>query len=942
MTESIPRSHPYAPFVHLVQKPARYLGGEMGQVVKSAGSVDISVCLTFPDIYDIGMSHLGTRILYKLLNDHPRIACERAFTPWVDMEAQLRQRGLPLLSLESARPLAEFDVLGFSLQFELTFTNVLTILDLAGLPLRAADRAEDAPLILGGGPVATHPEAAAPFFDAFLIGDAEERLPTLLLEWAADRAAGVTRREALIRMAAGGGVYVPALYETELCERSGLEIVSQPTDPRVPPVVDRAFVADLNKHPFPADSPIAAAEAIFDRLSVEIARGCTEGCRFCQAGMIYRPVRERDPDAIVDTIVEALDRTGYDEASLTALSTADYSCIDPLIRKVMSRLRDRRVSLGVSSLRAYGLSEPILDEIRSVRATGLTFAPEAGTQRMRDIVNKNVSEADIAASAHRVFSRGWKRMKLYFMIGLPLEEPEDVAGIVETASRMRKVGRQYVGRRAEITASVSTHVPKPHTPFQWAAMDAVPDVQQKQRELKDAGRRLRVGVRLHDVRGSYLEGIVARGDRRVADVIEAAWRRGCRFDGWDDQLDFDTWHEVMEAAEGFDPMRYLGTLPVDGGLPWGHIDVGLADGFLAQEWKRTLKGKLSPPCGKPAGDIIHHTNLSDATADTRKLVCYHCGVACDLSEMRSERLRFLDQLGAYEPPGPAMTSEPAVLHDDPTRPPVRADAARPEDLIRYRLRYHKTGLMRLQGHSDILRILPRVFRRAQLPLGYSWGFHPKPLLSFSPATPLGTYSITELVDVSLTEPIDTDTLLLRVNATADPGLDFTEARCVASHEKPAAARLDACDYLLALPGTDAAAVTAAAGRALEAESLPMTVVRKHREKPLDGRPALLLAGQVDRALWPAGLPAPPEGALLHLRMQLNVPAARPRELVETLLGADVAAETVVTRIAFWRRDRDGQLREPMTAPPEPEAPKPKPEATTPAAVANSSHPVRPL
>ena len=916
--------HPYANFVHKVEKPVRYLGGELFQVEKDWATVEVSICLAFPDVYDIGMSHLGTKILYKVLNDRPEIACERAFAPWMDMEKELRERKLPIVSLETMRPLRDFDVIGCSLQFELTFTNVLTILDLSGLALRADQRGEDDPLVIGGGPVATHPEVIAPFFDAFLIGDGEGRLPELLIAYKRDRLSGLGKREALIRMAAAGGVYVPALYEREIDPRSGLLCVTGVVDERVPMKVVRAHVPDINAFPFPDDSPVAAAEAIFDRLSIEIARGCTEGCRFCQAGMIYRPVRERDPNAIVDTIVSAIDKGGYDEASLTALSTADYSCIDPLVKKVMEKLRERRVSLGVSSLRAYGLNESLLDEIRSVRATGLTFAPEAGTQRMRDIINKNVSEEDVTASAHRIFSRGWERMKCYFMIGLPLEHDEDVVGIPETASRLQAIGRKYVGRRAEVTASCSSHVPKPHTPFQWAAMDTVPEIQRKQVLLRDTARQLQVNLKYHDVRGSYLEGIFARGDLRVAEIIEVAFRRGARFDGWDEGLKLDIWLGAMKDSPGFDPTRYLGTLPVDGRLPWDHIDVGLEDGFLSQEWKRATKERLSPPCGKPKGNLLHHTNLRDHEADSRKLVCYHCGVACDLNAMRSERAKFLSSLGAYEPPAPAAPAPITAQGSEPQgqgrrKPPVREDAPKPADLVKYRLRYSKAGLVRLQGHSDMLRIWPRIFRRAGIEVAQSYGFNPKPIFSFSPALPLGAYSVSEYLDVALPEPMASEELVRRLNASADPGLEIFEGRVLHASEKGCGAGLNASDYLVVLPGVSEDTVALACRTFLGRPTFDVKVERKGEFKSVEARSGVKIARLAASSLWPDLLGVKPDGALLHLRYVENVPSVRAADLVPALLAAVGAPLTAdlgpIVRLALWRGDRDGRDRSPMEPPP---------------------------
>ncbi|KYF71746.1 TIGR03960 family B12-binding radical SAM protein, partial [Sorangium cellulosum] len=641
--------HPYASFLDQVEKPARYAGGEVGSVVKDWASVEARVCLAFPDVYDIGMSHLGFKILYKLLNDDPRTLAERSYAPWVDMEAQLVKRGLPLVSLESARPLRDFDVVGFSLQFELTYSNILTMLHLGGIPLRAADRGEDDPLVIAGGPTATHPEPIAPFLDALVIGDGEEKATEVALAWTRLKREGVPRRERLIAIARLGAIYVPSLYATRRDPDTGFEVVDRPLVSGIPFPVERALV-DLDRYPFPDESPTGGPEAIFDRMSIEIARGCTEGCRFCQAGMIYRPVRERDPEQIVDTVMRAVQKSGQDEVSLTALSTADVSCISPLIKKVTERLTAERISLGVSSLRAYGLEPDLLDELKRVRATGLTFAPEAGTQRMRDVVNKNVTEEQLLETAERVFSRGWGKMKLYFMIGLPTEGDEDVRGIVETGARAAGAGRKGAGRGkpVDVTVSVSTHVPKPHTPFQWAAMDTLSEVARKQQILRDTVRPYRaVTLKTHEAHASVLEGIFARGDRPLADVLERAWRNGAHFDSWDDQLKLAVWEEAF-AHTGVDRAKYLGTLPVTARLPWDHIDVGLEEGFLAREYRKALQNRLSPPCGKVAGMFVHHTNLDDARADARRLVCYDCGVACDMTQMREERLTFLDRLGAHK------------------------------------------------------------------------------------------------------------------------------------------------------------------------------------------------------------------------------------------------------------------------------------------------------
>jgi radical SAM family uncharacterized protein len=774
--------HLYADFIARVAKPARYLGGEYQSVTKDPAAVTARVCLAFPDVYDIGMSHLGTKILYSLLNRDPDIWCERAFAPWLDMEQELRTRGLPLVSLESQTRLAEFDVVGISLQYELTFTNMLTLLDLGGIALRTADRAPDAPLVLVGGSVASHPEPVAPFIDAAFIGEGEELLAGLVRAWAAlrreIRAGARTRRDALAELAAAYPVYVPELYATEIDADTGMVVVGAPLDPRAPARIARAMVPDLDKYPFPADAPVPYAEAVFERASVEIARGCTEGCRFCQAGMIYRPVRERSPQSIVDSLLGGVDKAGYEETGLTCLSTADFSSITPLVKRIARELKTRGVSMSVASLRAYGLNDDLLDELALTRISGLTFAPEAGTQRMRDVVNKNVTEAHVEDSARRVFSRGWHRLKLYFMIGLPTEEDSDVRGIVETGARMLAVGRSISGGRAEVTVSVSSHVPKPHTPLQWCAQDDEGEIRRKQGVLRNAVREKHLRLKVHDSGISYVEGVLSRGDRRIADVIEDVWRAGARFDGWDEVFDLDRWRVAL-AARGVDMAAYMGTRPVTARLPWDHIDVGLEDGFLLKEYRKALKGRASPPCGKVFGQLIHHTNVEDAEADRKKLVCYDCGVACDLTKMREERIVALRSLGALARPAapvaPAIATEelpgdiaergggsPAE-HDDAApaiaikdREVARAERVRRAGFAgadapyaRYRIRFAKIGRAAFLGHLDLARLWARTFRRADLELALSRGFSPKPRMAFGPALGLGVPSLGEVMDIDL-------------------------------------------------------------------------------------------------------------------------------------------------------------------------------------------------
>ncbi len=793
-----------------MQKPARYVGGEHGSVKKAWDSVDARVCLAFPDVYDIGMSHLGFKILYRILNDHARTLAERCYTPWVDMQAELRSRGLPLVSLESARPLRDFDVIGFSLQFELTYTNVLAMLELGGIPLRSADRGEDDPLIIAGGPTATHPEPLALFLDAVVIGDGEERATELALTWTDLKKRRVPRADRLRALSRLAGVYVPSLYAVETQADTSFEVVTGPLVPGAPFPVRRTLVANLNDWPFPDDGPVGGPEAIFDRVSIEIARGCTEGCRFCQAGMIYRPVRERDPQVIVDTVVRAIKKSGSDEVSLTSLSTADYSCIAPLVKKVADALAPEKVSLGVSSLRAYGLEENVLDDMQRVRATGVTFAPEAGSQRMRDVVNKNVTEEQLMETAERVFSRGWSKMKLYFMIGLPTEEEDDVREIVRVGERARRVGKRVKnalrdqgkangGGAPAVTVSVSTHVPKPHTPFQWCAMDTADSVRKKQRWLEDERRAAKgVDLRMHDCDTSWLEGVFARGDRKLGGVLERAYRAGARFDSWEDQLRIEIWEDAFRE-EGIDTKPYLGTIPIAARLPWDHIDVGLEEGFLAREYRKAVASRLSPPCGKAAGMFVQHTNLKDLEADARKLVCYDCGIACDLGAMRSERLVYLTKLGAKErrpPPVSPLLAPPPAERVDPKRatPTFTQGAA-----IRYRFGFTKVGPSSLLSHLDVLRALPRAFRRVGLPLFYSTGFHPKPDFVFSPALSLGVSSTCEVADVKLTCDVDPASVLDALTASSPEGLSFFAGVRLGPTDRAISRLIDTARYAVAIP-----------------------------------------------------------------------------------------------------------------------------------------------
>jgi radical SAM family uncharacterized protein/radical SAM-linked protein len=828
----------YEDFLPLVSKPARYIDSEVNAVHKDPGSMRTKVCLLFPDTYEVGMSHLGLRILYDIINKRPDAVCERVFSPWTDYEAQLRASGRPLKSLESNLPVREFDIVGVTLQYELSYSNILTALDLSRIPRRSKDRTNAHPIIVAGGPCSVNPEPLGDFIDAFFIGEAEEAMHELI-ELKQEQGA---RQPFLEALATRAGFYVPSLGKN---------------------IVRRRFLTSIDAAPYPGKPLLPLMKPIHDRVTVEVARGCIRGCRFCQAGIIYRPYRERSPETVKDLLRGSLACTGYEELSLASLSTGDYSDIEPLITGLMKTYKDSRVSVSLPSLRVGTLTPAMIEAIAGTRKTGFTLAPEAGTERLRRVINKPVSDRDLLEASETIFANGWSTLKLYFMIGLPTETDEDLDGIIRLANELFSRGRRSSKRHVQLNVSVSTFVPKPHTPFQWLGQAPLDEIRRKQAYLAQGLRKRGITLKAHDPETSQLEGAFARGDAALGRVIEKAVDLGCRFDGWTEAFDYHKWAEAF-AVCGIDLAACAGrTFDLSEELPWGHIRTGVTDAFLKKEYQLAIEATITDNC---------------------RVECTHCGLGCKDGGT--------SELGRPAAP-PRGEQEAAPL------PAEKTSSAPPEITTRIRMRFSRLGRIRFLSHLDFMTLFHRTAVRAGVPIAFSQGFNPHPKIAFGPALSVGMESEAEFLDMETDPFIDLMQVTKALNSALPDGIRITEARIIPKKAGSLSGSIGRYIYEVSVPADRAADVEERTREFLARE----TVIVEKDGKQKDIRPgieAMVLKG--------------PD--LVEIVLQ-DSEKAKPRiqDVVEQLfnIGRDQAVLFNIKRMAMFVKE-NGNWQSPMDVP----------------------------
>ena len=808
-----------------VEKPAQYAGGEMNSVLKDWDSAPVRMAFAFPDAYEIGMSHLGGRLLYEAVNNHSPYLMERVFLPLPDMQALLRKLELPLFSLESRHELADFDLIGFTLQYELSFTNILAMLDLGRIPLLARERSESDPIVALGGPCAYNAEPLADVADLVFLGEGEQLDIDFLDLLAQAKIQGWSREQVLARAVAIPGLYVPKFYQPSYSPEgtfTGLSL-SPAAPPAAPLRIEKRVVEDFDAAPFPAKPILPNIRPVHDRIMLEVMRGCTHGCRFYQAGVIYRPRREKTVSTLSCQAAAQCAASGYEDIALLSLSTADYTGVEPLMDELNAAHAAQGVGLSLPSLRVDAFSVGLASRTQEVRKSGLTLAPEAGSQRLRDAINKGVVEADILAAAAAAFSQGYSHIKLYFMLGLPYESDSDILAIAQLCRKILRLGKENkpaeVKKPLRMSLGVSCFIPKSHTPFQWQAQDPASELMRKQDLLKQEIKPMRqITVNYHDRRASLLEAAFARGDRRLGPVLLEAYRRGCLMDAWSEHFRFDLWQEAF-AACGLTPEQFANRqINYGEALPWSHLSCGVDEAWLWRENIRAGRAELTPDCSR--GE------------------CSGCGVCAG---ERQPRLLDPEQLKAKS--GTARPAAPGLVTG--------------QGQYRYRLQLALTGAATWVSHLDLLGMAEKALRRSALPVAYSQGFNPHMLISWGPAHPVGLASQAEYADVFFTAPLHQG-WMEQLSRALPPGLSLIAARAVSNEAPPLMAALNYAVFSLDFPGLerDGAAQERLDGAIegfLSAESVLLERSSPKGRKTVDIRPAVQElsreGGTVRAELW---------------------------------------------------------------------------------------------
>ncbi|MBV5317256.1 MAG: TIGR03960 family B12-binding radical SAM protein [Desulfobulbaceae bacterium] len=811
----------------LVRKPGQYVGGELHAVSNRMDADTLKFCLVFPDLYEIGMSHQGLQILYHILNNQDQVVAHRCYVPDIDMEQELRNQEQPLFSLEAKASLATYDVIGITLPYELCYTNILTVLDLAGLPLRAAHRDESYPLVLGGGSCSLNPEPVADFFDAIVLGDGEEVIVELAALLHRAKAQQQCRRATLEQMAALPGVYIPSFFEPQYGEGRLIAIKALQAGY---PSVRKRVLPQLLAGPHLHHPLVPIVKPVHDRLGVEIARGCTRGCRFCQAGITYRPVRERTVAEIMELAEQGITQSGFEELALLSLSTGDYSCLGELMTALMDRFAKDYVSVSMPSMRVGTLTPEIMEQIKRVRKTGFTVAPEAGTDRLRQVINKGITEEDLLATCRDAFALGWKLIKLYFMVGLPTETEEDVEAIIELAKKTRNRAGQGKGRQVQVNLGVATFVPKPHTPFQWEPQLSLEESKRRINRLKQLLPRQGFKIKWHDPEQSLVEGVFSRGDRRLSHLLETAWKNGARLDGWSEHFSLEQWR--LAATEcGIDLEPYLRRRPMNEVLPWDHLHSGVDRSFLEEECHKAFEQQYTPDC--------------------RTHGCQGCGL-CDFKTV-----------------APVVHARPEPQVNQPAPSPRAEKNQQPSQAFTYRVHYTRQGDSRFYGHLELLQLVFRMLQRAGLPLLFSGGFNPSPRVSFSQALPVGVESMAEFLDMDLAKP-----LASRENIVALLNSQLPETiRVVAVNASPRSVyRSSLAAYEVRSQANTSEDLPRRIIDFLSRESFVIDRFRKNRHKDLDLRPLVVRLELHEEILY------------MELLSHQGQPGANPREVLEKVLG----------------------------------------------------------